>query len=73
MSQYLDITRLRTYGGEGVLAKLFGIENQVLDRTRLQLKAWENKKEDPARVAEFQESIANLVRQSLLREFPDIN
>lgn len=39
MSQYLDITRLRTYGGEGVLAKLFGIENQVLDRTRLQLKA----------------------------------
>lgn len=72
MPQYLNVNRLRTYGGEGVLAKLLRIENQVLERTRLQLKSWENKKEAPGRVAEFQESLADFVLQSLLNEFPDI-
>ncbi|MGQ9801109.1 MAG: carcinine hydrolase/isopenicillin-N N-acyltransferase family protein [Candidatus Saccharicenans sp.] len=72
MPQYLDVTRLRTYGGEGALTKLLRIENQVLEKTRLQLKTWEKKKETPVRVSEFQESSADLVWQSLLSEFPDI-
>jgi len=72
MPQYLNVTRLRTYGGEGVLAKLFRIENQVLEKTQAQLLAWEKKKESPERVAEFQESLADFVLQSLSSEFPDI-
>jgi len=72
MPQYLNVTRLRTYGGEGVLAKLFRIENQVLEKTQAQLLAWEKTKESPERVAEFQESLADFVLQSLSSEFPDI-
>lgn len=72
MTQYLNVTRLRTYGGEGVLTKLFRIENQVLEKTGTQMKAWEKKKESPERVAEFQENMASFVLQSLLTEFPDI-
>ncbi len=72
MPQYLNVNRLRTYGGDGVLARLLRIEDQVLDRTRAQLKAWEKKKESPEKVAEFQENLADFVLQSLLREFPDI-
>ena len=31
MYQYLNVTRLRTYGGEGVLPKLFRIEDRAMD------------------------------------------
>ncbi|MGB9763927.1 MAG: carcinine hydrolase/isopenicillin-N N-acyltransferase family protein [Candidatus Saccharicenans sp.] len=72
MTQYLNVTRLRTYGGEGVLTKLVRIENQVLEKTNTQMKAWEIKKESPERVAEFEENISNFVLQSLVSEFPDI-
>ncbi|MGB9893638.1 MAG: hypothetical protein ACPLRA_04435, partial [Candidatus Saccharicenans sp.] len=72
MPQYLNVNRLRTYGGEGVIAKLLRIENQVLDKTQAQLKLWEKKKEGPEKVAQFQESLADFVFQSLLTEFPDI-
>ncbi|MGB9907789.1 MAG: hypothetical protein ACPLRR_10445 [Candidatus Saccharicenans sp.] len=69
MPQYLNVNRLRTYGGEGVLAKLLRIENQVLEKTQTQMKAWEKKRESPERVADFQESLADFVLQSLLAEF----
>lgn len=72
MPQYLNINRLRTYGGEGVLSKIMRIENQVLEKAGAQLRAWENRKESAARVAAFQEALAESVRQNLYQEFPDI-
>lgn len=72
MPQYLNVNRLRTYGGEGVLSKIIRIENQVLEKAGAQLRAWENRKESAARVAAFQEALAEFVRQNLYQEFPDI-
>jgi hypothetical protein len=72
MPQYLNVSRLRTYGGEGVLAKLLRIENEVMARTAAKLAEWEKKKPAAAEVAEFQESAAAAVYESLQREFPDI-
>ncbi len=71
MPQYLNVNRLRTYGGDGVLSRLLRIEDQVLEKARAQQKLWEKKKEPPARVAEFQEALAEFVLKSLLEEFPD--
>jgi hypothetical protein len=72
MPQYLNVTRLRTYGGEGLLTKLLRIENQVLERTAAQLSFWEKKKEPADKVSQFQAEMANFVWQSLLLEFSDL-
>ncbi|HOW84824.1 MAG TPA: hypothetical protein P5119_05665 [Candidatus Aminicenantes bacterium] len=72
MPQYLDVTRLRTYGGEGVLPKLFRIEDRVLERTAAKWAEWEAKKPAPAAVAEFQESVAAEAYGSVRREFADL-
>ncbi len=72
MPQYLDVTRLRTYGGEGILPKILRIENGLLDRTSAKLAAWEKAKPLPAEVAEFQETAARGVFEALKKNFPDI-
>lgn len=72
MPQYLNINRLRTYGGEGVLTKILRIEKQVLEKAGTQLRAWENRRESAVKVAAFQEALAEFVRQNLYQEFPDI-
>ncbi|MDI6848732.1 MAG: hypothetical protein QME69_02955 [Candidatus Saccharicenans sp.] len=72
MPQYLNVSRLRTYGGEGVLPKLMRLENQVLEKCAAQLRLWEARKEAPGRVAAFQEALADFVMQNLILEFPDI-
>lgn len=72
MPQYLNVTRLRTYGGEGLLTKLLRIENLVLERTAAQLSFWEKKKEPADKVSQFQAEMANFVWQSLLLEFSDL-
>jgi hypothetical protein len=72
MPQYLNVTRLRTYGGEGLLTKILRIEDQVLDRTAAQLAFWEKEKEPAEKVARFQAEIVDFVWQSLLLEFSDL-
>ena len=72
MPQYLSVSRLRTYGGEGVPAKRQRIENEVLARTAAQLAEWEKVKPSAAAVAEFQESVAVGAYEALKKEFPDI-
>jgi hypothetical protein len=72
MPQYLDVNRLRTYGGEGVTAKIFRVENEVMARTAEKLAEWEKRKPAAAEVAEFQEKAAATVYEALKREFPDI-
>ncbi len=72
MPQYLNVNRLRTYGGEGVPAKLFRIENEVMTRTAEKLVEWEKRKPAAADVAAFQDSAAAFVYEALRKEFPDI-
>ena len=72
MKQYLNVNRLRTYGGEGVLKKLFKIEDQALERTGILLTVWEKAKPLPAEVADCQEKLAVWVYESLKTVFPDI-
>ena len=72
MPQYLDVNRLRTYGGEGVPAKIFRVENEVMARTAEKLAEWEKRKPAASEVAAFQENAAAAVYEALKREFPDI-
>jgi len=72
MPQYLNVSRLRTYGGEGVLAKLIRVENAVLESAAEALARWERVRPTAKEAADFQESAASGVLESLKREFPDI-
>ncbi len=72
MTQYLNVTRLRTYGGEGVLAKVLRIESRAMQRTAEKRAEWEANKPSAAEMADFQESVAAEVYESLRKEFADI-
>lgn len=69
MGQYLDATRLRTFGGEGVLPKLYRIEDRVLERTAAKWAEWAAKRPAAAEVADFQESVAAEAYEAMRREF----
>ncbi len=72
MSQYLNVSRLLHYGEEGVLSKLYKIEDKVFLETDDMLKSWI--KSRPARkdILGFEEKIAAWVYESLRASFPDI-
>jgi len=72
MNQYLNISRLLNYGGNGVLDRLFKIENQIFFETNEQIKKWENNKPGRQEIFEFEKKIANWVYKSLNESFPDI-
>lgn len=72
MSQYLNVTRLRTFGGEGVLAKLLRIEDRAMDRTAAKWTEWAANKPSAAALAEFQESVAAEALEAMKKEFADI-
>ena len=72
MYQYLSIPRLIHYGGEGVLSRLFKIENKVFAETDMKLKEWEKNKPAKQDVVDFEEKIATRVYKSLKSSFPDV-
>ena len=72
MPQYLNVNRFRTYGGEGVLAKLLRIEDRAFERTAERWAAWETAKPAAAEMAEFQESVAAEAYEALRKEFADL-
>lgn len=72
MYQYLNVTRLRTYGGEGILPKLLRLEDRAMERAAAERAAWETKKPSSAEMAAFQESVANEAYEALRKEFADI-
>ncbi len=72
MYQYLDVTRLRTYGGEGVLPKLFRIEDRAMERAAAKWAEWAANKPSAAAMADFQESVATEAYEALRKEFADI-
>ena len=51
MYQYLNVTRLRTYGGEGVLPKLLRIESRAMKMTMAKRAEWEASKPSAAEMA----------------------
>jgi hypothetical protein len=72
MKQYLNVNRLRTYGGEGVLNRLLKIENQIMEQATSKLSEWEKQKPAEAEMADFQEKLASWAYESLRLAFPDI-
>ena len=72
MPQYLNVTRLRTFGGEGVLPKLRLIEDDVLARTEAKLEAWDAARPAATEVAEFAETLAVGAYEALRAAFPDL-
>jgi hypothetical protein len=72
MRQYLNVTRLLTYGKNGVLNRIIPIENAVLEKTEKKLLEWDGQKPKKEEMAEFQTKIADWVYQSLREAFPDI-
>ncbi len=72
MYQYLNVTRLRTYGGEGVLPKLFRVEDRAMERTAAKWAEWAAAKPSAAEMADFQESVAAEAYEALKKEFADL-
>ncbi len=72
MYQYLNVTRLRTYGGEGVLAKLLRIEARAMAITEAKKAEWAAAKPAAGEMAGFQDAIAAEVLGSLKKEFADL-
>lgn len=72
MSQYLNVSRLLNYGGEGVLKMLFKIENHVFLKTAEKLETWEKQRPSPQELRDFQEKIATWAYDSLRKAFPEI-
>jgi hypothetical protein len=70
--QYLNVSRLRTYGGEGVLAKVLRVEDRVRERTAAKLAEWAAKKPAAAEMADFQEKVAVEAYEALRREFAEL-
>ena len=72
MRQYLNVTRLLTYGGDGVLNRIIPIENNVLEKTEELLAKWDKQKPKKEEMLVFQKEIADWVYRSLRESFPDI-
>jgi hypothetical protein len=72
LTTYLNISRLRTYGGEGVLPKLFRIEDPVFQSVGQALKDWDKAMPPASKVFEFEDGLASGVLNSLRAAFPDL-
>lgn len=72
MNQYLNISRLLHYGGDGVLSRLLKIEYKVFTQTEKKLKEWEEKKPDQQDMIDFEKEISAWILESLKKSFPDI-
>jgi hypothetical protein len=72
MPQYLNLTRLRTYGGEGVLPKLLRIEDAILEKAKRTLRDWEAARPSAKDMADFHDGAADWVLDSLKAAFPDL-
>jgi len=54
MNQYLNVTRLRTYHGSGVLARTLAIENQLLSRVEKKEAEWARTRPSLREMIEFE-------------------
>lgn len=72
MQHYLNVTRLLTYGKNGMLNRIIPIENIVLEKTEKKLTEWDKEKPKKEDMYIFQKKMADWVYQSLREAFPDI-
>jgi len=72
LTTYMNISSLRTYGGEGILPKLFRIEDPIFQSVAEALKDWDKAMPPASKFFEFEDGLAAGVYQSLGDAFPQI-
>lgn len=72
MKQYLNVTRLLTFGGNGFLPRLFAIENEIVKSADLQLEEWNQSKPDQATVAAYAKAVADKAYAAIKESFAEI-
>lgn len=72
MNQYLNVTRLRTYGRTGVLAKTMEIEDSLLSRAAKQAAEWSRRKPSTREIMEFEGNLASWALDSYKAAFAGI-
>ncbi|MFW6160356.1 MAG: carcinine hydrolase/isopenicillin-N N-acyltransferase family protein [Acidobacteriota bacterium] len=70
MKHYLNLTRLLTYQGQGVLPLLFNLEQQVLLEAKEMEKKWLGQPPSPEEINRKSEELANWVLENLTETFP---
>ena len=72
MKQYLNATRLLTYGGNGFLPRLFAIENEVMESAESQLEVWDQNKPAQETVADYVKKVADKTYAAIKESFAEI-
>jgi len=72
MRQYLNLTRLLTYKGQGYFPLLLKLENSVLAATSREMQDWGSVRPTQNELAQFMQKTADSVYQSLQATFADI-
>lgn len=72
MPQYLNVSRLRTYGGEGVLTKILKLEGEILEKTQLKIAHWDKVKPTHQEMADFAHKLALWAFEAFKSAFPDL-
>ncbi len=69
MNQYLNVTRLRTYHGDGVLAQTAKIENELLGRVAKEDAKWDRQKPSLREMMKFEGELASWAYESFRSAF----
>jgi len=72
MKQYLNATRLLTYGENGFIPRLIAIENELMESVSGKLEIWSEAKPDQQTVADYVNRAAQQAYISLTESFADI-
>lgn len=72
MRQYLNVSRLLTYRGDGFLSRICRIENQVMAKTEKQMEEWKKTQPKEQEVSDFMLETAVWSYESLKQSFADI-
>jgi hypothetical protein len=71
MNQYLSVTRLLGYRGDGILNRLLKIEDHVFTEAEKRIKQWLRERPERQKMLAFEKEISSRVYASLQQLFPD--
>jgi len=72
MRQYLNLTRLLGFEGEGIPARLFSIEDRIMQETGEALSRWTQSAPDAGEIADFQNRTSRNAYSALRETFSSI-
>jgi len=72
MTQYSNVIRLRTYGGERALIRILRIKKEILGKSRVKMTLGEKAGPAPKEMADFAQKLALWVIATLKATFPDL-